>query len=75
MARKTYTGPILDVSYDIDVCRHAARCVHGMPEVFDTHRKPWIDPEVADTPEKAQKLRDVVSACPTSALLIEEHSA
>jgi uncharacterized Fe-S cluster protein YjdI len=75
MARKTYTGPLVDVSFDLDVCQHAAKCVRGMPEVFDTHKKPWANPENANTPELADKLRYVVSTCPSGALEIVEHEA
>lgn len=73
MTRKTYFGPLVDVSFDLEICEHAAKCVKGMPEVFDTHKKPWINAEVADTPELAQKLREVIARCPSTALHIEEH--
>ena len=48
MARKLYTGPLVNVSFDLDVCQHAAECVRGMPSVFDTSKRPWIDPETYD---------------------------
>ena len=73
MTRKRYTGPILDVSFDGDICQHAAECVRGMPSVFNTAKRPWIDPEVADTPELATQLREVIRRCPSGALRIEEH--
>ena len=72
MTRKTYSGPLVDVSFDGAICEHAAECVRGMPEVFDTSRRPWIDPGRADTPESAQTLRDVVGRCPSGALEITE---
>lgn len=73
MTRKRYTGPLVDVSFDGDICQHAAECVRGMPEVFDTAKRPWIDPGVADTPEAADRLREVIRRCPSGALHIEEH--
>ena len=73
MTRKTYTGPILDVSFDAEVCRHAAECVRGMPEVFDTAKRPWINPEVAATADLADHLRLVVGRCPSGALRIIHH--
>lgn len=73
MARKTYTGPLLDVSFDGALCEHAAECVRGMPSVFDTSARPWINPETATTAESAEELRVVVGRCPSGALLIEEH--
>jgi uncharacterized Fe-S cluster protein YjdI len=73
MARKSYYGPILDVSFDGDLCRHAAECVRGMPDVFDTKKRPWIDPANAETDERAEQLRTVVGRCPSGALEISEH--
>jgi uncharacterized Fe-S cluster protein YjdI len=73
VARKTYFGPIVDVSFDGAVCQHAAECVHGMPSVFDTGRKPWIDPGVATSDAAADELRAVVGRCPSGALAIMEH--
>lgn len=75
MTAKTYTGPHLDVSFDGALCRHAAECVHGMPVVFDTSRRPWIDPEQADTDAAAQTLRDVIGRCPSGALQVVEHAS
>jgi uncharacterized Fe-S cluster protein YjdI len=75
MARKLYTGPITDVTFDLEMCRHAAECVRGMPEVFDTHKRPWINPEVANTPTLADKLREVIGRCPSGALEVAEHAA
>jgi uncharacterized Fe-S cluster protein YjdI/predicted GNAT family acetyltransferase len=73
MARKTYSGPEVDVSFDLNVCQHAAECVRGLPQVFNTQARPWINAEWADTPEKADKVREVVARCPSGALHIEEH--
>ncbi|GAA2183820.1 hypothetical protein GCM10009785_29050 [Brooklawnia cerclae] len=75
MARKVYYGPLVDVSFDGDVCRHAAECVRGMPEVFNTSKRPWIDPVNADTAERADYLREVIGRCPSGALVVEEHPA
>lgn len=75
MTRKTYFGPLVDVSFDAAVCQHAAECVHGMPTVFDTARRPWIDPGQAGDVGLAQHLRDVVGRCPSGALEIVEHGA
>jgi uncharacterized Fe-S cluster protein YjdI len=73
MARKTYTGPIIDVSFDGELCQHAAECVRGMPSVFDTAQRPWINPTHANSAESADHLRDVVGRCPSGALEIVEH--
>lgn len=73
MARKTYTGPLVNVTFDGALCEHAAECVRGMPEVFDTSARPWINPGVATAQAQADQVREVVGRCPSGALLIEEH--
>lgn len=71
MARKLYVGRLVDVSFDAEVCQHAAVCVREMPEVFDTSARPWINPDGAWSAEAADILIDVVSRCPSGALKIE----
>lgn len=68
MARKTYEGREIAVSFDPEVCRHAAECVRGLPSVFDTKARPWIQPDNAG----AAEVREVVGRCPSGALQIEE---
>jgi len=75
VTRKLYHGSIVEVSFDGAVCQHAGECVRGMPAVFDTEHKPWIDPMRADTPDLAAHLREVVGRCPSGALRIEEREA
>jgi uncharacterized Fe-S cluster protein YjdI len=74
MTRKLYTGPIINVSFDGAICEHAAECVRGMPSVFDTGKRPWINPEVASTTALARDLREVIARCPSGALRVEEHT-
>lgn len=59
-----YASPEITVWYDVRRCRHAAECVRGNPQVFDTSRKPWIRPDLA----AAEEVADVVRRCPTGAL-------
>src|SRR6476620_6713609 len=59
-----YTSEAIDVSYDVERCRHAAECVRGLPAVFDTARRPWILPDGADPADVV----GVVARCPTGAL-------
>jgi uncharacterized Fe-S cluster protein YjdI len=47
------------VTYDAKRCIHAAECVHGLPAVFDSKAKPWINPDGAD----AAALAAVVDRC------------
>jgi uncharacterized Fe-S cluster protein YjdI len=62
--RKAYVGEHSIVSFDSALCRHAAECVRGAPAVFDTARRPWIDPDAAD----ADLIETVVGRCPSGAL-------
>jgi len=62
--RKTYRGNEVDVSFDPDVCIHAANCVRGLPAVFDTARRPWIDPDASPPEDVAAQ----VKRCPSGAL-------
>ncbi len=64
----TYQGKEISVHYDVVRCIHAAECVHGLPQVFDPKRKPWVAPDAA-TPEEVLR---VVSACPTGALRVSD---
>lgn len=59
-----YDGTEITVWYDARRCRHAAECVRGAPDVFDTKRKPWILPDLGD----ASVVAEVVRRCPTGAL-------
>lgn len=52
------------VTYEASRCRHAAECVRGLPEVFATKRRPWIQPQHASI----EALDEVIARCPTRAL-------
>lgn len=62
-----YAGTSLTVTFDGARCIHAAECVRGLPDVFDTHRTPWVRPDEAS----AEAVRQVVARCPTGALKVE----
>lgn len=62
-----YAGRKATVRWDRQRCIHAAQCVHGLPTVFDQHRRPWIDPDRAEL----DALAEVISKCPSGALLLE----
>ena len=62
--RKTYTSDAIDVSFDPARCIHAAEYVKGLPQVFDTKKRPWIDP----THATADQIAEVVERCPSGAL-------
>ncbi|MGQ4719250.1 (4Fe-4S)-binding protein [Streptomyces anulatus] len=65
--KKSYEGRSITVTFEAGRCEHAAACVRGLPEVFDTGRRPWIRPDGADT----GRLAEVVRSCPSGALQYE----
>jgi uncharacterized Fe-S cluster protein YjdI/CDGSH-type Zn-finger protein len=61
---KEYRGERITVTFDAGRCLHAAECVRGLPQVFDTERRPWISPDDA----AAGRVAEVVRRCPSGAL-------
>ncbi|MEM7345331.1 MAG: CDGSH iron-sulfur domain-containing protein, partial [Chloroflexota bacterium] len=66
---RAYKGENITVTYDIKRCIHAAACVRGLPAVFDTEKRPWVQPDEATADEVAE----AVLACPSGALQFERH--
>ncbi|MFZ4516768.1 MAG: (4Fe-4S)-binding protein [Microthrixaceae bacterium] len=64
MATKDYEGDGIVVHWDAERCAHSGNCVGGLPDVFDTQARPWINP--ADT--AADRIAAAVDACPSRAL-------
>jgi uncharacterized Fe-S cluster protein YjdI/CDGSH-type Zn-finger protein len=62
--RKVYRGDRIEVSFDLDRCIHIGECLLTLPEVFDLERRPWIDPDAADSDEVAE----TILRCPSGAL-------
>ncbi|MDX1496187.1 MAG: (4Fe-4S)-binding protein [Salinisphaeraceae bacterium] len=61
---QTYEGEKITVSFDPNVCTHAARCVKGLPTVFNINNKPWISVDAAP----ADVVENQVAQCPSGAL-------
>lgn len=61
---KVYKGKNVTVTFDAHRCLHSGECVRGLHPVFDTGRRPWVDPDGASPEEIAE----VVSRCPSGAL-------
>lgn len=61
----SYKNEHVEVTWDQKKCIHAKECVHGLPEVFDISKNPWIDPNEA---KSLEDLKKVIKACPTGAL-------
>jgi len=65
--RKRYVGRDVIISFDPELCQHSGNCVKGLPNVFNTKRNPWIDPDRATADEVIEQ----VMRCPSGALRIE----
>jgi uncharacterized Fe-S cluster protein YjdI len=61
---QTYEGADCVVTFDPNVCIHAADCIRGLPAVFDVRLKRWIRPENAP----AEQVAEQVHQCPSGAL-------
>ena len=61
---RAYSAPKVTVYYDRGRCLHFAECVRGLPQVFDVHKRPWIQPDSAS----AEEVAEVVRRCPSGAL-------
>jgi CDGSH-type Zn-finger protein/uncharacterized Fe-S cluster protein YjdI len=62
--KKEYGNDSIVVLWEPAYCIHAARCLRGLPRVFDPMQRPWIDVDAAS----ADEIADVVMRCPTGAL-------
>ncbi len=60
----TYEGQDLDVHYSKLLCSHAGECGARLKAVFDPAQRPWIQPQNGT----AEKIMEVVKACPSGAL-------
>lgn len=61
---RTYTSDDIDVTYSVKRCIHARECVNRLNAVFDTGKRPWVQPDNAP----ADTLADTIDHCPTGAL-------
>jgi uncharacterized Fe-S cluster protein YjdI len=61
---QSYETDEILVTYDPNLCTHAAECVRGLPAVFDTRRPDWIRPGAAP----AERVAEVIRRCPSGAL-------
>jgi uncharacterized Fe-S cluster protein YjdI len=61
---QTYAGEHITVTFDPNLCIHSARCLAGLPAVFDVGRRKWIDVDAAPADDIAR----VIERCPSRAL-------
>lgn len=67
---RRYTRDGAAVTFEAAICEHAGECVRGLPEVFDTAKRPWIQPEHATV----DRIETVIDRCPSLALKFERLS-
>jgi len=63
---REYVGEQIAIGWEPKLCIHAAECVRGMPEVFDTQSRPWVTVENAF--DRADELAGLIARCPSGAL-------
>ena len=69
MSRKTYNGRDIDVTFDAEICIHAAECLRRLNAVFDLSKRPWVQPDNAT----ADQVQETIDNCPSGALKYVRH--
>lgn len=64
MVRRDYESGELTVHWDSTRCIHSGICLRGLPEVFDTRRRPWVTIAAAES----AAIVAAVERCPSGAL-------
>lgn len=65
---KTYTNGEVTIVWKPELCAHSAVCIRGLPEVFNSKKRPWITPEGV----ASDKIVEQVKRCPSGALSMKE---
>jgi uncharacterized Fe-S cluster protein YjdI len=61
---REYATDEIVVEWHPKLCFHSQNCVKALPAVFDSSRRPWIDPNAAS----AEDIARAVDSCPSGAL-------
>ena len=61
---KRYSNGEVTVVWKPAICQHSTICFHGLPQVFDPGKRPWVTPENAST----EQIVAQVKKCPSGAL-------
>lgn len=64
MEKKQYPIGKSTVVWQPHLCSHSAKCVKGLPQVFDPRKRPWINVAGADE----ETISRQVAQCPSGAL-------
>jgi uncharacterized Fe-S cluster protein YjdI len=62
-----YSNSKIIVTWDSGKCVKAGRCDGQLPQVFNVHKRPWVDINAAD----AETIMRVIDSCPSGALSYE----
>ena len=62
---KSYTNDEITVFWRPELCIHSANCLIGLPGVFDSSERPWVNIRGASSEE----IMKTVDTCPSRALL------
>jgi uncharacterized Fe-S cluster protein YjdI len=62
--KKEYATEEIVVEWRPDLCIHSGNCVRGLPAVFDSKRRPWVNVHGAS----ANEIEAQVARCPSGAL-------
>lgn len=62
--QREYSTDKIIVYWEPALCIHSARCLRGLPQVFDVNRRPWVTVDAAS----ADEIADVITRCPSGAL-------
>jgi len=71
VSTKEYSNGEITVLWKPGLCIHSAKCVKGLPNVFNINSSPWIDASGASTDEIIEQ----VSHCPSGALSIKKEES
>ncbi len=61
---KEYSNEEVTVTWEPEKCIHSAKCVKGLPQVFDTAKRPWITISGASIDSIVSQVKN----CPSGAL-------
>jgi uncharacterized Fe-S cluster protein YjdI/CDGSH-type Zn-finger protein len=61
---KKYSNGEVTIVWKPKQCIHSAICFHGLGDVFDPKKRPWVTPEKSTT----EKIVEQVNKCPSGAL-------
>jgi len=61
---KIYETDEIRVYWYPELCSHSARCLNGLPQVFDLRQRPWVNVKAAP----ALDIMRTIDTCPSGAL-------